>query len=335
MEGAFGRLYRTSKLASYDRSIKQIYTTYKSSLGRKEWGLKRRLPKKVGTQLVVLKSAETREQMVDFESANQPYLMVQSWKENFTASTSPKWAAMPEPEFGMYGAAEHPGDSADGRAARGPQRNLGRMSRLEWRRFLDEVKARRSEWKAELAKGNYAPEEALTFVNATSVSSSTSDGVVRSPTYHDYEPPAQSVEVYGRILNRTGASYAVAVQGIVATLPHSNYIQDHGFQNRDVKKFFVHSARFDNQGRPVVVLGINPAGQSESAQAAIKSSTGTFSWKGSQAQRKRRENPDFMKQLHNALELRSVVANQSGDKPAEGLAGPLADALDAINKTRR
>ncbi|KAJ2706775.1 hypothetical protein H4R19_004978, partial [Coemansia spiralis] len=124
MESAFGRLFRASKLASCDSSIKQIYTTYAREAPRKEWGLKRLMPSKLSTRLATIACQDTREQIVDFTSANQQYMLTAAWKENFAESYAPG-SARPR------SAALHHHPYSDGldadnkeQALRGPQRSL-------------------------------------------------------------------------------------------------------------------------------------------------------------------------------------------------------------------
>ncbi|KAJ2333016.1 hypothetical protein GGH92_008741, partial [Coemansia sp. RSA 2673] len=93
MESAFSRLFRTSKLASFDRSIKQVYATYPEAIAYGDWGLKRNIPAKVKTRLVTIGSLDTKEQITQLESANKQYMTINAWKENFPASRSPTTTA--------------------------------------------------------------------------------------------------------------------------------------------------------------------------------------------------------------------------------------------------
>ncbi|KAI9504951.1 hypothetical protein BX070DRAFT_179605, partial [Coemansia spiralis] len=242
MEGAFARLFRKSKLASFDRNIKQVYTTYPEVAAQGEWGLKRAMPCKVTTRLATIDQLDSKEQIIDFKAANQQFMLTEAWKENFVESRSPKYAGANDLLQDMTG------------------RNLNMMTHAEWKRFLEEARSRRAEWKDALDKGLFAPEETLTFMNATNKLDTMHDGVHRSPTYHDYAPTNEELMVEGRVLNRAAAGYSVAVQGIIAYLPMQGHSMDAGFQYRDVKTFYVHSARFDSQGRPEVTLGIRPRG---------------------------------------------------------------------------
>ncbi|KAJ2878870.1 hypothetical protein IWW38_006227, partial [Coemansia aciculifera] len=188
MESAFSRLFRTSKLASYDRSIKQVYATYPEAFARGDWGLKRTVPKKVTTRLVTIGSIDSKEQITQLESANQQYMMVNAWKENFPNSHSPGSSAPDNLMQSMFTMYESPArrdgrkEGGDSTAVRAPQRNLGTMTRTEWKRFLEEARLRRAEWKQALEDGLFAPEETLPFMNATNLYNALGDGVHRLPT---------------------------------------------------------------------------------------------------------------------------------------------------------
>ncbi|KAJ2841351.1 hypothetical protein J3B02_005918, partial [Coemansia erecta] len=279
MESAFGRLYRTSKLASFDRGIKQVYATYPDAFVKGDWGFKRKMPPKVYTRLITLDSLDTKEQIVKFDSANQQYMIMNTWKENFPDSCSPgfnnginKTGLFEGRHAGQYK------ESDSSASPKGPQRNLVTMTRQEWKQFLAEARARRSEWKHALEEGNYAPEETLAFMNVTNLRDSQNDGVHRLPTYHDYVAASEELRVKGRVLNRTSVGYAVAVQGIIAHLPFNNHKKEIGFAYRNIKTFYVHSATFDSQGRPDVVLGIRPRGAQESLSFET-SARSSFSFK--------------------------------------------------------
>ncbi|KAJ2080676.1 hypothetical protein H4R24_002913 [Coemansia sp. RSA 988] len=265
MESAFGRLFRTSKLASYDSGIDQVYTTYTRAMRRHEWGLKRTLPRKVMTRIATVKNIETKEQFIDFEDANQKYALMQTWKENFPESHSPGSGMRDNsvnslvPIYGQKSTKAGVRDD-ENQKDRGIPRSLAHMTQAQWRRFLAEARALRDEWKNQLEKGNYSPEETLQFMNATPKGTTSSIGVHKQPTYHNNQPLRDTVMVQGRVLNRAGSSYAVAVQGVVASLPLQSYSLESRFSHRDIKTFYVDTAKFDAMGRPNVTLGLRPQG---------------------------------------------------------------------------
>ncbi|KAJ2582591.1 hypothetical protein GGH95_001449 [Coemansia sp. RSA 1836] len=351
MESAFSRLFRTSKLTSYDRSIKQVYATYPDAFSRGDWGLKRSVPKKVTTRLVTIGSIDSKEQITQLESANQQYMTVNAWKENFPNSHSPGSSAPDNLMQAMFTyeipAHRDGGENGDSTAARAPPRNLGTMTRSEWKRFLEEARLRRAEWKHALEDGLFAPEETLSFMNATNMYNALGDGVHRSPTYHDHVSASEELQVQGRVLNKAAAGYAVAVQGIVAYLPLQNHSQEAGFQYRDVKTFYVHSASFDSQGRPDVLLGIRPRGARESFSVFDSGSKSSFAY-SKLRDRGASVKSDHLDRIKSMLRLNKLLVDnqgpegdassgESGDQSAlpAGGSDPVADALDLLSKTRR
>ncbi|KAJ2065341.1 hypothetical protein GGI17_000393 [Coemansia sp. S146] len=352
MESAFSRLFRTSKLASYDRSVKQVYATYPEAFAQGDWGLKRSVPKKVTTRLVTIGSIDSKEQITQLESANRQYMMVNAWKENFPNSHSPGSSApdnLMQAMFTMYESPDRRDGDESGEAAatRAPPRNLGTMTRSEWKRFLEEARLRRAEWKHALEDGRFAPEETLSFMNATNLYNALGDGVHRLPTYHDHVSVSEELQVQGRVLNKAAAGYAVAVQGIIAYLPLQNHSQEAGFQYRDVKTFYVHSASFDSQGRPDVLLGIRPRGSRESLSVFDSASKSSFAYsktrdKGTGVKKEHLDRIRSMLRLNKLLvdnqepegDAGSSVPGDSSARPTEG-SDPVSDALDLLNKTRR
>ncbi|KAJ2735806.1 hypothetical protein IW152_001278 [Coemansia sp. BCRC 34962] len=349
MESAFARLFRTSKLASYDRSIKQVYATYPEAFAQGDWGLKRPVPKKVTTRLVTIESIDSKEQIMQLESANRQYMTVNAWKENFTNSHSPGVSALDSLMQGVFNMHVSPdprdgSESSEATGTRAPPRSLGLMTRSEWRQFLEEARLRRAEWKNALEEGLFAPEETLSFMNATNLYNATGDGVHRLPTYHDYVSASEDLQVQGRVLNRMAAGFAVAVQGIVAYLPVQGHSQEVGFQYRDVKTFYVHSASFDSQGRPDVHLGIRPRGARESLAVFDSGSKSSFAY-SKQPDGAAGVKSEHLLRIRSMLRLNNtLVGGQApsegtgsnevpGNKPAGG-SDPVSDALDLLNKTR-
>ncbi|KAJ3294634.1 hypothetical protein HK104_003452 [Borealophlyctis nickersoniae] len=86
-------------------------------------------------------------------------------------------------------------------------------------------------------------------------------------------------KVWGRILNPVngGAGHAVAVAGIVAYLPGKE-INESGAgswsSRSQMREFYVRLARHDGQGRPEVVLSMQPPGIKEKDNAALKTIAG-------------------------------------------------------------
>ncbi|KAJ1927928.1 hypothetical protein EC988_010199, partial [Linderina pennispora] len=187
--------------------------------------------------------------------------MVNAWKENFPESRSPRSAPASNSMFSAT-LSRFDGEQAEEADAKssGPVRNIGLMTRKQWEEFLDEARARRGEWKQAVKDGKVVVEEALSFMNATNMRNTSEDGIHNSPTYHDYVPASEELQVQGRVLNRAAGGYAVAVQGIIAYLPLPSHSAEEGFQYRDVKTFYVASAKFDSHGKPDVILSTRPRG---------------------------------------------------------------------------
>ncbi|KAJ2548189.1 hypothetical protein J3B01_001732 [Coemansia erecta] len=352
MDGAFARLYRTSKLASYDRSIKQIYTTTGIKAKAKDWGLKRPMPKNMKTRLASIDELDTREQFTEFTPANKEFMIMQTWKENFTESHSPNSEGSKDDAFDVLGGFDGQEDRFEDRVGdiegqgsrtenerpkrQGPLRNLSRMTEKQWNKFLQEAYARRPEWKDELAKGNFVPEEALAFMGAINGGSSDNDGVHRQPTYHNYMPPTESMQVQGRVVNRLGSMYAVAVQGIMASLPLHNHTVEAGFHLRDVKTFYVHSAKFDTRGRPVVMLGLQPRGSRDSS-VTFEKNQGRFSFSKSIGGGTTMHN-EYLDRIKDSIRLGSFVGkNKNSNESANENSEPDAvkDTLDFLRKDRK
>ena len=86
MSTSFASVLRNSRLASYDRSINQVYVKPKYS---KSWGLKRDLPSVVRTKFVTIGALDTAEHQTPWESGESKVLFIKRWKENFPGSKKP------------------------------------------------------------------------------------------------------------------------------------------------------------------------------------------------------------------------------------------------------
>ncbi|KAJ1737065.1 hypothetical protein LPJ72_000820 [Coemansia sp. Benny D160-2] len=352
MESSFGRMFRKSKLASLDRSIKQVYATFPEAVARGDWGLKRSMPSKVALRLATLKEIDNKEQIIDFEAANQQFMTTMTWKENFLESRSPKYSGSGDVMHEIVnvydrpsGMSQHiyggPGAADKSANTRGkPQRNINMMTRAEWKDFLEEARARRAEWRYGIEAKEYAPEETMTFMNATDKFDSTNDGVHRSPTYHDYVPSGEELVVGGRVLNRVPGGFAVGIQGIVAYLPMQSQAIDYKLQYRDIRMFYVHSAKFDSQGQPVVIVNTKPRDNRGSMYVHASEKTSAFSYSKPDAAERSREDAqkrNLVKRLKNIVDKNRKLANKddigakfhAAEKP-----NSINGALDLLGKFR-
>ncbi|KAK9768823.1 hypothetical protein K7432_000255 [Basidiobolus ranarum] len=235
---SFARQFRTSKLASYDSKINQVYTTFGSFRDIGDWGLKRNLPVTLRTKYIDVQALDTLEHQTPLVSAQGDILTLKRFKENFPTSKPPETLPMNVPI------------------------NVTRLSERQWAGFLRKAAGRKQEWREAVESKKYREDEFLRFMNAVSSRSSGSQPVY--PSYHLNNTSVVKVE--GRILNRITGGYAVGVAGIVAFLPSRLAPQSIGSNPRDLKTFYVVKAEYDGQGKPDVVLSVT---QPETASTGL------------------------------------------------------------------
>ncbi|KAF9436027.1 hypothetical protein BGZ76_004985 [Entomortierella beljakovae] len=246
MERSFSHLLRTSRLATYDKTIPQIYTTTGKSKTIGDWGLKRNLPTVLRTHLLYIEKLDTAEHQTPFNSASSDYLFLQRWKENFPTSRPPKPHAVTT------------------------KKDLSTMTDAEFKKMLETAREKRQEWKDALAKGEVRSDEHLNFLNVSSArsksgpndsSSVTSKASVKvGPTYGFYEPPHPTI-VQGRLLSRGRNIQYIGVSGAIASL--SQYSQTHiPNASKSLQPYYVHKAELEDDGRPNVILGYSVPGRS-------------------------------------------------------------------------
>src|SRR5947209_2215058 len=73
---SFATLLRTSKFASYDAKLPQIYKTISPLAQYGDFGLKRNLPASFKSRLVTISELDTPERLTEFESARGDYYRV-------------------------------------------------------------------------------------------------------------------------------------------------------------------------------------------------------------------------------------------------------------------
>ncbi|GJJ75278.1 hypothetical protein EMPS_07636 [Entomortierella parvispora] len=255
MERSFSHLLRTSRLATYDRSIGQIYTTPSKAKAVGDWGLKRNLPTVLRTHLLKIEQLDTAEHQTPFQSGSSEFLFLQRWKENFPRSRPPQ----PQPIT--------------------VKKDLSAMSELEFQKLLQEAKGKRQAWKEALAKNEVKAEDHLQFMDiqtksikasqydtnpntsmhtaqsATIVAGSNTKAKV-GPTYGFYEPSTPTI-VQGRSLGQRRQNPVIGVSGVVAHLP-SYAAPQHQNLSKSLQSFYVSSAELEADGRPNVVLSLTP-----------------------------------------------------------------------------
>jgi hypothetical protein len=255
-EQSFARLLRTSRLASYDPHIPQVYTTFGRHRKRGDWGLKRNLPTTVHTNVITVQALDTPEHQTPFESAQAQVWQLERWKEAFPASQPP------------------PPRSVN------PPINILKLKPSEWRRFLRQVKERKDEWRAAVRENKYQAGDHLRFLNADYYPVNQTGERVISTTavgpWYDWYPSTRHA-VKGRTLNRIGSGFAVGVGGIVAMLPAHKVLKLTALTS-NVNTFYVEQMVIDEHGRPEVQLSMLESTSAVSTQLPFRpeqSSLGT------------------------------------------------------------
>ncbi|KAG0317737.1 hypothetical protein BGZ99_006123 [Dissophora globulifera] len=280
MERSFSHLLRTSRLASFDKNIAQIYTAPAKAKAIGDWGLKRNLPTVLRTHHLYIEKLDTAEHQTPFQSGTSDYLFLQRWKENFPSSRPP----LPQPVA--------------------VKKDLSAMTEAEFQKLLQSAREKRQAWKEAVAANKFRSDDHFHFMNimprhskgsldtvtsqasvgarspaSSSAGSSATSSITGAslpalpvagsntrikvgPTYGFYEPATATV-VQGRSLgrHRTSNNQLIGVCGVVASLP--SYSSPH-LQNtsRSLQPYFVYRAELDNEGRPNVVLGHTAPGPS-------------------------------------------------------------------------
>jgi hypothetical protein len=236
MSNSFGSLLRNSRLASFDRSINQVYTTGAKRKAVGDWGLKRNLPTVIRTRLVNIQQLDTAEHQTPWQSGESQVMFVNRWKENF-----PQTSKRPTPRADQI------------------HHNIVQMTPAHFRRFLKQCAQKEPRFQAALRKKELVPEQVFEFLNV-SFTEGPAEGIV-GPTYSEYNGgEASSVE--GRILNAGRHGHNVGIGGVVAFLPRRSSDSLRHLGDRKVRTFYVESASLDEQGKPSVVLTVNPPGAS-------------------------------------------------------------------------
>ncbi|KAI9486019.1 MAG: hypothetical protein EXX96DRAFT_547403 [Benjaminiella poitrasii] len=245
MSKSFANLLRNSRLASYDRTINQVYTTSIKNKQLGDWGLKRNLPTVIRTRYVTIDALDTTEHQTPWQSGNNQVLFLKRWKENFPNSKKP----VPRLDREQF--------------------NVTKMTPANFKRFLQQCAKRAPEFQQLLRKKELVPEQLFDYLNVTFIENPAENPV--GPTYSDYRssPGQASYSVQGRLLNSEKNGHAVGVGGVVAFLHkrHSWDLSQKG--NRRVRTFYVESAYVDEDGKPRVTLTVNPPNHSSLPLAFI------------------------------------------------------------------
>ncbi|RKP10875.1 hypothetical protein THASP1DRAFT_8484, partial [Thamnocephalis sphaerospora] len=231
---SFARLLRTSRLATYDPRIPQVYTTFGRHRHVGDWGLKRNLPTTVRTNVITVQALDTAEHQTPFDSAQGQIWQLERWKEAFPESRPPRARDV------------------------NPPVNVQRLKASEWRRFVRKAETRKNEWRTAVRSGQAQPDEHLRFLNATyqpatETGERTVSSIAVGPWYDWHQPEKRAVR--GRALNRVTNGYAVGVGGIVALLPLHKALTM-GALTPVVNTFYIDQMNIDENGRPEVQLSL-------------------------------------------------------------------------------
>ncbi|KAF9083530.1 hypothetical protein BGX23_011361 [Mortierella sp. AD031] len=256
MERSFSHLLRTSRLATFDKNIGQIYTTSGKAKAIGDWGLKRNLPTVLRTHFLTIEQLDTAEHQTPFQSASSDYLFLQRWKENFPRSRPPQ----PQPVT--------------------VKKDLSTMTELEFKKLLETAREKRQDWKAALAKNEVRSDDHLRFLNIMTrhskggpIDTETSQATIgssRSPVNNNTinSPTAGSnTRVKGRSLGRFRQTQVVGVSGVVANLP--TYTPHTQNTSKSLQSYYVHKAELEADGRPNVVLSVSPPNPANWSTASL------------------------------------------------------------------
>lgn len=233
MEKSFANLLRHSRLASYDRTLEQVYTAPKRFRKTGDWGLKRNLPTVIRTKFVEVGGLDTSEHQTPWQSGNSKVLFVKRWKENFPNSKKPT----PRSDQVQYNAAN--------------------MTPAEFQRLMRKSQKKAADFQDKLAKKELIPEQVYDYLHVSFAETTESNGEnVVGPTYSDHQVD-WDYPVQGRILNSHRNGYSIGIGGVVA---HMNKRDALGLRmvDRSVRDFYVRNVEFDEQGKPKVEVALQP-----------------------------------------------------------------------------
>ncbi|CAO3597453.1 unnamed protein product [Absidia cylindrospora] len=262
MEKSFASLLRHSKLATYDRRLNQVYSTPKQRKQHGDWGLKRTLPSVIRTPYVTIGDLDTVEHQTPWESGHSQVAFLQRWKENF--------GDIPTSRPTRQRHDIHQQHHKDGHE----YHNVTSMTRSQFNHFI---------------KHTITPETVNTLQQALRTNQITRDQVydylnisfhpelssVVGPIYSTNL--AQSLPnnnnigseamVEGRILNVQKGGYAVGIGGVVALLPKRFAVGIKKPGDRQlVRKLYVRRAYIDDQGKPQVIVSLQPKPETPSTR---------------------------------------------------------------------
>jgi len=234
MDKSFAKLLRTSKLASFDSTIPQVYSTKNCWKKNGDWGLKRSLPTVIRTKLITVGALDTAEHQTPWDSANSSVNFVRVWKENFPNSVAPK----PQPEVVL--------------------KDLGSMTEDQFKLLLKKSGKLADEYNELVKNEKLSKNQLLEFLGVTVSPTAQRSQSIVGPTYSDHQVE-YGYPVVGRVLNSEASfRYVIGVSGITASLP----VKDSNRPPIDkaVRTFYVSHASIEPDGRPNVTLSSTKPG---------------------------------------------------------------------------
>ncbi|RCH83102.1 hypothetical protein CU098_005499 [Rhizopus stolonifer] len=160
MSNTFASLFRNSRLASYDRTLNQVYTTPLKHKKIGDWGLKRNLPTVIRTRYATIDALDTTEHQTPWESGNSQVLFLKRWKENFPGSKCPA----PRSDKTIH--------------------NIAKMTPADFKRFLKHCASIAPEFQALLNRKELVPDQVFEYLEVTFADDPSESPV--GPTYSDH-----------------------------------------------------------------------------------------------------------------------------------------------------
>ncbi|CAG8514685.1 9295_t:CDS:1 [Diversispora eburnea] len=243
---SFYELLRKSRLASFDPSIPQVYTTHMRYRSRGEWGMKRNLPNFLRTNNIIVEALDTIEHQTPYKSAETFVKFTKRWKENYPFSKVSKPMDNKPKLF-----------------------NIGKMTDKEFKKFLREkVEPKKWEYRNSINNDTKTLQD---FINALNITYERKPSTIHGLTY-SHNNPGTNIVVQGRVLNKDMPSgFAVGISGMVANILSRKNVPLNQISREKLESFYVEKAEFDSQGKPVVKVSKTPALNLQEALLPLKS----------------------------------------------------------------
>ncbi|KAJ1920054.1 hypothetical protein H4219_001583 [Mycoemilia scoparia] len=330
MNSRFGSLFRTSKAASWDPRIQQVYTTFNGGAKIGDWGVKYSLPTAVRTKYLTIQKFDTKESFPMFESAANQVKIARTLRENFKRSRTPKLPLSAQTQESSNSGVNE-------------SYNLAQMSKSQWEKFLKLARSKSKEWQEAVKEGRYESYEWLKFMNASNTKIDYTDTAVSSPTYHNYVPTVPETRIKGRILNRITVGYSVGIQGVVGqTIQSKNSPLRYG-ATRDPTEFYVSKFKFDGRGRPDIWVQTSPPQPRHTVgtyHQGSKSymphhSQGSTENKIGIAHERLKSLLDSVGHLGSPSSNKATSENSEAGSETKGISDPVKDIADVLSKSTR